>query len=144
MLLLEYYQRPDATAEALRNGWFHTGDLVRQDEDGCFYVVDRKKDIIISGGENIASVEVESALLEHPDIAEVAVVGVPDPHWGEAVKAVIVPRAGVSLTPEAVIAFARSRLSAYKVPKYVSFVEALPRNAVGKVLKHLLREQVKV
>jgi len=140
MLLREYYRKPAETAAAFQGGWFHTGDLVRQDEDGCYYVVDRKKDIIISGGENISSVEVEAALLEHAEIAEVAVVGVPDPHWGEAVKAFVVPRSGSSLSAEAVIAFARTRLSAYKVPKAVEMVESLPRNAVGKIVKRTLRD----
>jgi acyl-CoA synthetase (AMP-forming)/AMP-acid ligase II len=135
-----YYKNPEATAEAFRGGWFHSGDLMRQDEDGYFYVVDRKKDMLISGGENIYPAEVEEVLYSHPDVLEAAVIGVPDPEWGEAVKAIIVPVENATLTETEIVEFCRQHLAGYKKPKSVAFVSELPRNATGKVLKTRLRE----
>src|SRR5690606_32311616 len=130
---------PEATAKAFRNGWFHTGDMGMLDEDGYLYIVDRKKDMIISGGENISSLEVERVIYEMPDVLEAAVVGIPDPKWGEVVKAYVVVKPGRTLTKEAVVEHCRSKLAKFKVPKEVEFIDQLPRNPSGKVLKRLLR-----
>lgn len=138
-----YYKNPEATEEAFRGGWFHSGDLVRMDEEGFVYVVDRKKDMIISGGENIYPAEVEAALYKHDAILEAAVIGVPDEVWGESVKAYIVLKPGRTLTEEEVIEHCRQHLASYKKPKYVEFLDELPRNPSGKVLKRVLREKVK-
>jgi fatty-acyl-CoA synthase len=134
-----YWRRPDATAEANPDGWFRTGDLVYRDEAGFFYIVDRKKEMFISGGENIYPVEVETAIYEHPAVAEAAVVGVPDPQWGEVGKAFIVRKPGTALTAEELLGFLRQRLARYKVPKFIEFREALPRSAAGKILKRELK-----
>lgn len=135
-----YWNRPDATAEAFEGGWFHSGDLVREDAEGFLHVVDRRKDMIISGGENIYSAEVEQTLAAHPKIADVAVIGVADPRWGETPLAVIVP-AEPSDPPTAleIDVFSRLHLAAYKRPHRIELVEQLPRNASGKVLKGELR-----
>jgi acyl-CoA synthetase (AMP-forming)/AMP-acid ligase II len=135
-----YYSNPEQTAEAFEGGWFHSGDLVRQDEEGFIYVVDRKKDMIISGGENIYPAEIEEVLYAHPDILEVAIIGVPDEKWGETVKAFIALKEGKSMEEEEVINYCTEHLARYKRPRYVQFVKALPRNAAGKVLKRALRE----
>jgi acyl-CoA synthetase (AMP-forming)/AMP-acid ligase II len=140
-VMKEYYKDPEATARAMRGGWFHSTDLVRQDEEGFIYVVDRKKDMIISGGENIYPTEVEEVLCKHPKILECAVIGVHDEEWGESVKAVVVCKQGEKLTEEEVVEFCKGHLASYKKPKSVDFVDALPRNAVGKVLKTVLREK---
>jgi acyl-CoA synthetase (AMP-forming)/AMP-acid ligase II len=140
-LMKEYYKNPEGTARAFRNGWFHSGDLVRQDEEGYVYVVDRKTDMIISGGENIYPAEVEDVLYRHPKILEAAVIGVYDEQWGEAVKAVVVPKTGETLTEEEVIEFCKEHLASYKKPKSVDFVDTLPRNPAMKVLKTVLREK---
>jgi fatty-acyl-CoA synthase len=137
----EYYKNPEATKEAFKGGWFHSGDLVRMDEEGFIYVVDRKKDMIISGGENVYPKELEEVLYSHPDILEAAVVGEPDPKWGETVKACIVMKPGKQLTQDEVIEFCQSSLASYKKPRIVEFMESLPRNAAGKVLKTALRSQ---
>lgn len=142
-VMKEYYNDPEATAEAFRGGWFHSGDLVRQDEDGYIYVVDRKKDMIISGGENIYPAEIEEVLYTHPKILESAVIGVPDPDWGESVKAIVVPKQGETLTEEDIIEHCKKNLASYKKPKSVDFVDVLPRNPQGKVLKFVLREKYK-
>lgn len=139
-VMKEYYKNPEATREAFKGGWFHSGDLVRVDEEGYFYVVDRKKDMIISGGENIYPAEVEEVLYKHPDILECAVIGVPDEEWGERVKAYIVMKEGKSMTAEEVISHCLKHLASYKKPKEVEFIDALPRNAAGKVLKQVLRK----
>ncbi|MFO7262971.1 MAG: acyl-CoA synthetase [Bacillaceae bacterium G1] len=139
-VMKEYYKNPEATAEAFKGGWFHSGDLVRQDDEGFIYVVDRKKDMIISGGENIYPKEIEEVLYMHPGILEAAVIGVPDATWGETVKAVVVPKPGHTLTAEEVIEHCTRYLASYKKPRMVQFVDALPRNAAGKVLKRVLRE----
>jgi acyl-CoA synthetase (AMP-forming)/AMP-acid ligase II len=137
----EYYRDPEATAETLRNGWFHSGDLVRQDEEGFVYVEERKKDMIISGGENIYSAEIEDVLFEHPKILEAAVIGVYDEVWGEAVMAVVVPMPGEDLSKEAVTDWCKERLAGFKRPKHVDFADELPKNAALKVLKYELREK---
>ena len=136
-----YWKREDATAKTIDgDGWLHTGDAGYVDEDGYLYIYDRVKDMIVSGGENIYPAEIESALFGHPDIADVAVIGVPDDKWGEAVKAVVVAKPDARATAEDIIAFARTRIAGYKVPRSVDFVDYLPRNASGKLLKRELRE----
>ena len=119
----------------------HTGDLGRLDEEGFLYIVDRKKDMIITGAENVFPREVEEVLYLHPKIAEAAVIGVPDPKWGEAIKAVVALKAGESASPEEIIGFCRRQIAGFKCPKSVDFVEALPKNPAGKILKRVLREQ---
>jgi acyl-CoA synthetase (AMP-forming)/AMP-acid ligase II len=135
-----YHGKPEATAEAFAGGWFHSGDLVREDEEGFIYVVDRLKDMLISGGENVYPAEVERALIEHPAVAEVAVVGVPHPRWVETPLAVVVPAADAEVSEEELIEHCRERLAGYKKPSAVVFVDILPRNAAGKVLKRELRD----
>jgi fatty-acyl-CoA synthase len=130
-----YWQRPEATAEASRGGWWHTGDLVRCDEEGYYYIVGRKKDLFISGGENVYPAEVEAVLLSHPAIAEAAVIPEPDPKWGEVGLAVVVLRTAGSLTAQDVTAFCADKLARYKIPRRVVFTDVLPRNAMGKILK---------
>ncbi|MHB1138390.1 MAG: AMP-binding protein [Microthrixaceae bacterium] len=137
-----YWQAPDATAEALVDGWLRTGDLGRIDDEGYLYVVDRKKDIIISGGENVASREVEDVMSTHPHVAQVAVVGVADPTWGERVCAVVVPREGVAIDPAEVVAWSDGRLAGFKRPRRVVVVDALPLNASGKVDKNRVRAEL--
>ncbi|MFD1543520.1 long-chain-fatty-acid--CoA ligase [Nonomuraea guangzhouensis] len=140
-IMTGYWNKPVETAAAFAGGWFHSGDLVRQDEDGYIYVVDRLKDMIISGGENIYSAEVEEAIAAHPKVAEVAVVGVPDERWGETPLAVVVPaRAADSPDAEEIGEWCKTRLAAYKVPRRIAVVAELPRNASGKVRKHELRQ----
>ncbi|MEJ8810374.1 long-chain fatty acid--CoA ligase [Variovorax ureilyticus] len=137
-----YWNQPQATAATFtRDGWFRSGDVGYRDAEGFLYICDRLKDMVISGGENIYPAEVESVLYDHPDIAEVAVIGAPDERWGERVVAVVAPKAGKSLTLEALQAFAETRLARYKLPRELRIVEALPRNPTGKVLKARLREQ---
>jgi fatty-acyl-CoA synthase len=136
-----YYKNPEETQRAFEGGWFHSGDLVRRDEEGFIYVVDRKKDMIISGGENIYSAEVETVLLTHPKIREVAVIGVPDPKWGESVKAFLVLEPGQKATEEEIIQYCIENLARFKRPKSIEFLSALPRSATGKVLKRELRTQ---
>ena len=138
-LLSGYWNDPERTADAFASGWFHSGDLGVADEAGYITVVDRKKDMIKTGGENVASREVEEVLYQHPAISEVAVIGMPDPKWIEAVTAVIVLREGHALEVDAVLAHCSVHLSAFKVPKKVVFAENLPRNASGKILKRELR-----
>jgi long-chain acyl-CoA synthetase len=130
-----YWQRPDATEEAMRGGWFHSGDLARTDEDGYFYIVDRKKDLIIRGGYNVYPREVEEVLYEHPKIREAAVVGVPHDEWGEEIGAAIVLHEGEELAPEEVSAYVKERIAAYKYPRLVWFVDDLPKGPTGKILK---------
>ncbi|TNC23371.1 acyl-CoA synthetase [Amycolatopsis alkalitolerans] len=136
-LCLGYWDKPEETEEAFRGGWFHSGDLVRQDEEGYIYVVDRIKDVINTGGVLVASREVEDALYTHPAVAEVAVIGVPDEKWIEAITAVVVSKEDVSA--EELLAHAREKLSPFKIPKAIRFVDELPRNASGKILKRNLR-----
>ena len=136
-----YWRDPDATAKAFAGGWFHTGDIGVRDEDGYLYIVDRVKDMIVSGGENIAGSEVERVLYEHEAVVEVAVVGRPDERWGEVPVAFVVVRAGAVVTPEELVEHCRANLATFKVPKDVTFIDALPRNPSGKVLKRELRAQ---
>jgi len=139
-----YWRDPQATRAAFVDGWFRTGDLGRLDEDGFLYIEDRKKDMIVSGGENIATPEVERVLYEHPDIVEAAVVAHPDDRWGEVPHAFIVLRAGATLTGEEVAEFCRARLARFKVPAHTTVVDQLPRTASGKVVKRELRALVEV
>ncbi|RYY64799.1 MAG: fatty-acid--CoA ligase, partial [Comamonadaceae bacterium] len=135
-----YWKKPAETAAAIRDGWFHTGDAAVMDDDGYVYIVDRLKDMIISGGENIYSTEVENAISLMPGVAEVAVIGIPDDKWGERVHAIVVPRDGASLTADAVQAWAREKIAGYKVPRSVLVrAERLPLSGAGKVLKNELR-----
>ncbi len=136
-----YFKDPQATADAIRDGWFHTGDMATVDPEGYILIVDRKKDIIISGGENISSVEVENTLFAHPAVFEVAVVAVPDEQWGEVPKALVVLKPGARATGEELIQFCRDRLAHFKVPKSVEFFDALPKGGTGKILKSELREK---
>lgn len=134
-----YWKMPGETDKVVRQGWMHTGDAGYMDTDGYVYISDRIKDMIVSGGENIYPIEVENAIFSHPAVADVAVIGVPDDLWGEAVKAIVTLREGTSATAGDIIAFAKQRIASYKVPKTVDFVKQLPRNAAGKVLKKDLR-----
>ena len=140
-VMQEYYKDPEATANAMRHGWFHSTDLFRKDKDGFLYVVDRKKDMIISGGENIYPAEVEEIIYRHPKVVECAVIGVHDEQWGESVKAIVVCKKGECATEQEIIDHCKEHLSSYKKPKSVDFVDALPRNAAGKVLKTELRKK---
>lgn len=137
-----YFRDPDRTQEAWRGGWFHTGDLMRRDADGYFYIVERKKDIIITGGENVYPRDVEVALEAHPGVQEVAVIGIPDPVWIEQVSAVIVVKEDMSLTEGELIEYCQSRLSGFKRPRRIFFVNELPKTVSGKVQKHELRRIV--
>jgi fatty-acyl-CoA synthase len=134
-----YWNLPEATAEAVRDGWYYSGDAGYKDEDGFIYVYDRVKDMIVSGGENIYPAEVESALFKHPAVADAAVIGVPSDRWGEEVKAVVVKEKGDHLTEQELIDFVRTQIAGYKTPKSVDFVDSLPRNPSGKLLKKDLR-----
>jgi len=135
-----YWNNPEATRSAFApGGWLRTGDAAWMDDDGYVFVHDRVKDMIVSGAENVYPAEVENALFGHPAIADVAVIGVPDPRWGEAVKAIVVPRPGSNISADEVIAHARGRIAGFKLPKSVEFIDALPRNATGKVLRRVLR-----
>ncbi|MFF1510952.1 class I adenylate-forming enzyme family protein [Streptomyces sp. NPDC058326] len=136
----EYWKEPDLSAETFRDGWVHTGDLAWMREDGYIFLVDRKKDMIISGGFNIYCTEVEAALYEHPAVQEACVVGVPDEQWGEAVKAVVVPHAGAAITADELIAFCADRLDRLKKPRSVDFVTTLPHNRNGKLDRKAVRE----
>jgi acyl-CoA synthetase (AMP-forming)/AMP-acid ligase II len=135
-----YWNREDATKEAVRGGFFHTGDAGYFDEDGFLYIHDRVKDMIVSGGENVYPAEVENAIFGAPGVADVAVIGVPDDKWGEAVKAIVVKKPDEDPSPESIIAWAKERIAAYKAPKTVDFIDALPRNPSGKILRKDLRE----
>ncbi|HOW99564.1 MAG TPA: AMP-binding protein, partial [Deltaproteobacteria bacterium] len=134
-----YLNDPDKTAEAFTYGWFHSGDLGRFDADGYLYVVDRKKDMIKTGGENVASREVEEVLYEHPDIEEVAVIGLPDPKWIEIVAAVVVPKKGAVIAEKDLVAYCRERLAGFKCPKKIVITDRLPKNPSGKILKRELK-----
>lgn len=138
-VMKEYYKNPEATRKAMRGGWFHSGDLLRQDEEGFYYVVDRKDDMIISGGENIYPAEVEEVLYSHPDILEAAVIAVPDPEWGQNVKAFVVLKPDRGLSESQVIDYCKLHLASYKKPKSVDFLASLPKSAAGKILRRALR-----
>jgi len=135
-----YWKQPAETAKYIVDGWFHTGDMGSIDDQGYVSIVDRKKDIIITGGENVASIEIEKAIYEHPSVLECAVIGVPDAHWGEVPAALIVLKPGTTLDVAELIDHCRSRLAHFKVPKHVRFVEALPKGGTGKILKRELRD----
>jgi acyl-CoA synthetase (AMP-forming)/AMP-acid ligase II len=134
-VMLGYWKNPQQTAEALRGGWLHTGDMAWTDEDGYIFIVDRKHDMIISGGENIYPREVEDVIHGHPAVAEVAVVGVPDAMWGECVKAVVVLKPGARASSDEIIQLCKERLAGYKKPKSVDFVNDLPKTPIGKILR---------
>jgi acyl-CoA synthetase (AMP-forming)/AMP-acid ligase II len=138
--LAEYFNRPDATGKSLHDGFFSVGDVAYRDEEGYYFICDRRIDMIISGGVNIYPAEVEAALHAHPAVIDAAVIGVPDDEWGESVKAVVQLRDGAHATAEELIAFCGDRLAGYKKPKSVDFVEELPRDAAGKLLKRRIRE----
>jgi long-chain acyl-CoA synthetase len=140
-VMLGYWKQPQQTAEALRDGWLHSGDLGRMDEDGFFYIVDRSKDMIITGGINVYSSEVEEVLYQHPAVMEAAVIGVPDEKWGESVKAIVALRPGEQAEAAVLIEYCRARLGTYKVPRTVDFLASLPKSDRGKILKHDLRER---
>jgi fatty-acyl-CoA synthase len=139
MVMTGYHNKPEQTAEALKGGWLHTGDVAVQDKDGYLRIVDRKKDMIVTGGFNVFPREVEDVIASHPAVAACAVIGVADPHWGEAVKAVVVPRVGVTVDPAELIALVRERKGAVQAPKSVDFVETIPVTAIGKPDKKALR-----
>jgi fatty-acyl-CoA synthase len=136
-----YWKQPEATAEAMRGGWFHTGDMATLNEDGYLLVVDRKKDIIVSGGENISSLELEKTLLTHPAVYEVAVIPVPDEKWGEVPKALVVLKPESAATETELLEFCRARLAHYKCPRSIEFFDALPKTGTGKILKRDLRKK---
>jgi len=137
-----YWNDPEDTAAAFRNGFFRTGDIGYHDAAGYFYILDRLKDLIVTGGENVYSGEVEAVILDHPAVREVAVFGIPDPQWGELVAACVVLKSGMNISVEALIVHCRERLANYKVPRHLEFSETdLPKNGSGKVLKRLLRER---
>ena len=141
-VLSGYWRNPEATASSFTDGWFHTGDVGRWDDDGYLYIVDRKKDMILTGGENVYPREVEEVLFRHPAVAEAAVLGAPDPKWGEKVVAVICRREGHDTTGAEFVAYLREHIAGYKKPKHVVFIDVLPKNASGKVLKRELRDQI--
>jgi acyl-CoA synthetase (AMP-forming)/AMP-acid ligase II len=136
-----YWKQPEATAHTIHHGWLHTGDLAVVDAEGYINIVDRQKDMIITGGENVYSTEVEYVLYEHPAVLECAVMGVPDKDWGEAVKAVVVLRPGEKASAEELIAFVRSKLARYKAPRSVDFLPELPKTGSGKIYKKALRDR---
>ncbi len=135
-----YWMKPESTAHSIKDGWMRTGDAAYMDEDGYFFIYDRVKDTIVTGGENVYPAEVENAIFGHPDVADVAVIGVPDDKWGETVKAVVVTKPGAPRDAAGIIAWARERIAHYKAPKTVDFVEAIPRNMTGKILRRELRK----
>jgi acyl-CoA synthetase (AMP-forming)/AMP-acid ligase II len=136
-----YWRMPDETDKAVVDGWLHTGDMAYYDERGYIYIVDRKKDMIITGGENVFPREVEEVLYRHPAVSECAVIGVPDEKWVERVHAVITLREGQNASADEVMAFCKEHLARYKAPRSVEFVDSLPRNPQGKILKRELRER---
>ena len=134
-----YWRNPEATSETLRGGWLHTGDMGYIDEQGYVFIMDRSKDMIISGGENIYPREIEEVIIQHPAVREVAVIGVPDEEWGEAIKAVVAVASGQEATEDDLIEFCREHIASYKKPKSVDFVDELPKNNNGKIVKKDLR-----
>jgi acyl-CoA synthetase (AMP-forming)/AMP-acid ligase II len=139
-VMLGYWNKPEQTAAALRHGWMHTGDGAYMDADGFIFVVDRMKDMIKTGGENVFSAEVENALAQHAGVAACAVIGVPNDEWGEAVHAVVVPKAGVRPTNEELIAHCKTLIAGYKCPRTIELRDALPLSGAGKILKTVLRK----
>ena len=138
--MVEYFRRPDLTAQTIRDGWMHTGDVATMDSERYVFIVDRAKDMIISGGENIYSIQVEEAIAKHDSVLETAVIGIPDDEWGESVKAYVVLKPGASTTEEEVIETARANLASYQKPRSVEFIDELPKAPTGKILKRVLRD----
>jgi acyl-CoA synthetase (AMP-forming)/AMP-acid ligase II len=136
-----YWNNPEATAQTIKDGWLYTGDIAKRDADGFFYIMDRKKDMIISGGENIYPAEIENVLMHHPKIADVGVIGFPHELWGEAVEAVVVLSPGEQMTEEELLEWCKGKMGKFKIPKKVDFTDALPRTPTGKILKRVLRDQ---
>ena len=134
-----YWENPSETDAALRDGWLHTGDMAVWDEQGFVQIVDRKKEIIISGGENISSLEIERALSAHPDVLECAVIAIPDAKWGEVPKALVVLRKNAATTVEQLSSFLGGKLAQFKIPRQIEFISALPKGGTGKIMKKLLR-----
>ena len=139
-----YYKMPEETESAIRNGWLYTGDMARRDENGYFYIVDRKKDLVIVGGYNVYPREVEEVLFTHRDIVEAAVIGLPDPDFGEAVHAFVVLKDGIKPNEDSLIAFCAARLAKYKIPTQIEFLDELPKNTTGKILRRSLKDQVRI
>jgi acyl-CoA synthetase (AMP-forming)/AMP-acid ligase II len=140
-VMTEYWRKPDETLETIRDGWLYTGDLGYYDEKGFVYIADRKKDMIITGGENVYPIEVENVLYRHPAVKETAVIGIPDPYWVESVHALVVLKGNAQATEEEIISFCREQIAHYKAPKSVEFVESLPKNPQGKILKREIRSK---
>jgi acyl-CoA synthetase (AMP-forming)/AMP-acid ligase II len=140
-IMVEYWCKPEETRETIIDGWLHTGDMGYYDENGFIYIVDRKKDMIVTGGENVYSREVENVLYRHPAIADVAVIGVPDPEWVERVHAVVVLKEAATATENEIIAFCKAHVASYKAPKSVKFMASLPKNPQGKILKRKLKKK---
>src|SRR5262249_13317294 len=141
-VMRSYWNNPEETARAFEDGLFRTGDIGYQDADGFFYILDRRKDMIVTGGENVYSGEVEAVIYQHPAVREVAVFGIPDPQWGELVMACVVLKPGTALSADDLIAYCRRSLASYKVPRRVEFLETeLPKSGSGKILKRVLRER---
>ncbi|HWQ29001.1 MAG TPA: 2-succinylbenzoate-CoA ligase, partial [Dehalococcoidia bacterium] len=141
VVMAGYWNQPEASARALRDGWLHTGDLGVVDAEGYLYVLDRRDDLIISGGENVYPAEVEAVLLAHPAVADAGVFGVPDERWGQAVAAAVVLAPGARVSEDELRAFCRERLAGYKTPAGIRFADALPRTTAGKLQRRLLRER---
>jgi acyl-CoA synthetase (AMP-forming)/AMP-acid ligase II len=139
--MLEYWRKPEETEAVIRDGWLYTGDMGYYDSKGYIYLADRKKDLIITGGENVYPKEVENILYKHPSVAEVAVIGLPDDYWGERVHAVIILNKNASVTAEEIIAFSKKHIASFKAPKTVDFVDSFPMSPQGKVLKRKLKKQ---
>jgi acyl-CoA synthetase (AMP-forming)/AMP-acid ligase II len=140
-VLQEWWHKPEETKETITDGWVHTGDMGRYDEQGYIYIVDRKRDMICSGGENVYPREIEEILYQHPAVHEAAVFGIPDDYWVERVHAAVVLKAGAQVTGQEIVEFCKERLARYKAPKSIDFLEALPKNPSGKILKKELREK---
>jgi acyl-CoA synthetase (AMP-forming)/AMP-acid ligase II len=140
-IAMGYWKLPEETAETFRDGWLYTGDIAKVDSDGYVYIVDRKKDMIISGGENVSSKEVEEVIFRHPAVQEVAVIGVPDEEWGESIKALVALKPGLTATEQEIIDYCMDSLSSFKKPRTVEFMDELPKNPAGKVLKSELRQR---
>ncbi len=138
-----YWNRPEATAQTIKDGWLHTGDIAKKDEDGFLYIMDRKKDMIISGGENIYPAEIEDSLLAHPKIQDIAVIGIKDDKWGEAVKAIVVLKPDQQMSEDELIEWCQGKIGKFKIPRSVAFTDTIPRTPTGKILKRILREEYK-
>jgi fatty-acyl-CoA synthase len=141
IVMAGYWRQPEATDAVIVDGWFHTGDMATLDAEGYIEIVDRKKDLIISGGENVSSIEVEGMLYKHPSVLEAACIAIPDERWGEAPSALVVLKPGAAATGAELIEFCRANMAHFKCPKTVSFIDALPRTATGKIQKNLLRDK---